>query len=67
MVAPSFSLTQVAPSPGCVHIRFSHSWSNAVLNPLDDPLFLHSSMVTVLPLLLLLAAANAVFVVTVLL
>jgi hypothetical protein len=67
VVAPSFSLTQVAPLPGCVHIRFSHSWSTVVSNPLADPLFLHSSMVTVLPLLLLLLlrAANAVVVVTV--
>src|SRR6188472_4343914 len=43
------SLTQVAPTLGCVHIVFSHSWSTAVSNPLAVPLFLHSSMVTVLP------------------
>ena len=47
------SCVQVAFSPGCVHIRFSHSWFTAVSNPLAEPLFLHSSMVTVLPFLLL--------------
>jgi hypothetical protein len=44
------SCEQVALLPGWVHIRFSHSWFTAVSNPLAEPLFLHSSMVTVLPL-----------------
>jgi hypothetical protein len=35
------SCTQVAFSPGCVHIRFSHSWSTVVSNPLAEPLFWH--------------------------
>ena len=43
------SCTQVAFSPGCVHIRFSHSWSTAVSNPLAEPLFWHFSAVIVLP------------------
>ena len=45
--AVSFSLTQVAPLPGCVHIRFSHSWFTMVSNPLAEPLFLHFSTVKV--------------------
>jgi pimeloyl-ACP methyl ester carboxylesterase len=51
----------VALFAGCVHIRFSHSWSSVISNPLAEPPFLHSSMVTVLPLLLL--AANVITVI----
>ena len=46
------SREQVALFPGWVHIRFAHSWFTLVSNPLADPLFLHSSMVSVLPFLL---------------
>jgi hypothetical protein len=49
-VAPS--CTQVAFSPGCVHIVFPHSCSAVLSNPLTDPLCLHFWMVTVLPSLL---------------
>ena len=33
--APSLSLTQVALSPGWVHIRFPHSCSRSLSNPLS--------------------------------
>ena len=49
-VDPTPSCVQVAFSPGCVHIRFSHSWFTVVSNPLAEPLFLHFSTVIVLPL-----------------